>query len=61
MTFEVMWALSASGNEAEECFLRIPQTEYFFDHNLEPSPLETMPNVRLPSSDIYLAFINKIV
>lgn len=54
MTFEVMWALSTSGNEAEECFLRIPQTEYFFDHNFpEPSPLEAMPNFkRLEESEL---------
>ncbi|KAJ3546374.1 hypothetical protein NM688_g5521 [Phlebia brevispora] len=30
-TFKVMWELSVPGGEAEGCFLRIPQTDYFYD------------------------------
>jgi hypothetical protein len=45
-TFNVMWELSASGSDAEECFLRIPQTEYFVVDPPKPEPLEKMPNVR---------------
>ena len=45
-TFNVMWELSSSGSDAEECFLRIPQTEYFFVDKRMPEPLEKMPNVR---------------
>ncbi|KAI0084754.1 D-amino-acid oxidase [Irpex rosettiformis] len=30
-TFKVMWDLSAPGAEAEGCFLRLPQTDYFYD------------------------------
>jgi D-aspartate oxidase/D-amino-acid oxidase len=45
-TFNVMWELSTSGGVAEECFLRIPQTEYYVVDPPKPDPLEKMPNVR---------------
>ncbi|KAF8970428.1 D-aspartate oxidase [Flammula alnicola] len=45
-TFKVMWDLSAPGSEAEESFLRIPQTEYFSVSREKPEPLEKMPNFR---------------
>lgn len=44
-TFDVMWKLSEPGSEAEECFLRVPQTEFFFVPRPQPEPLEKMPNV----------------
>jgi len=53
-TFNVMWELSASGNDAEECFLRIPQMEYMFVDRPKPEPLEKMPNVR--SHPLYIYF-----
>jgi len=54
-TFQILWALSAPGSETEECFLRIPQTEYFFGDRPNATvegetggiePLEAMPEVR---------------
>jgi len=59
-TFKKLWALSAPGSETEECFLRIPQTEYFFgdrpnstvEGDTEPTePLEGMPEVRYNTGD----------
>ena len=45
-TFDVMWELSAPGSEAEECFMRIPHTEYYLQECPRPHPLESfMPNV----------------
>jgi hypothetical protein len=45
-TFDVMWKLSEPGSEAEECFLRVPQSEHFFVPRPQPEPLEKMPNFR---------------
>ena len=42
-TFKVMWEMSAPGGEAEGCFLRLPQTDYFYDGR-DPH-LEWMPDV----------------
>ena len=42
-TFQVMWEMSAPGGEAEGCFLRLPQTDYFYDGR-NPH-LEWMPDV----------------
>ena len=42
-TFKVMWDLSA--NEAEGCFMRLPQVEYYYDEKEGASSLEVMPNV----------------
>lgn len=44
-TFKVMWELSAPGGDAEGCFLRIKETEYFFDGRA--TRLSWMPDVRL--------------
>ncbi|TFK49356.1 D-aspartate oxidase [Heliocybe sulcata] len=46
-TFKVMWELSAPGGEAEGCFLRQKQTEYYCDKQAEPHPLAHMPDFRL--------------
>ena len=43
-TFKVMWELSAPGGEAEGCFLRVPQTDYFYDGR--DTHLDWMPDVR---------------
>ena len=40
-----MWEMSAPGGEAEGCFLRLPQTDYFYDGR-DPH-LEWMPDVWL--------------
>jgi len=50
-TLKTLWQLSESNTETEECFLRIPQTEYFYydrvtGHTPGPDPLEEMPFVR---------------
>ena len=42
-TFKVMWELSAPGGDAEECFMRIPQEEYYIDHR--DTLLDWMPDV----------------
>ncbi|EMD34685.1 hypothetical protein CERSUDRAFT_116873 [Gelatoporia subvermispora B] len=41
-TFKVMWDLSAPGGDAEECFLRLPQTDYYYDGR--DDRLEWMPD-----------------
>ncbi|PPQ84640.1 hypothetical protein CVT26_003931 [Gymnopilus dilepis] len=45
-TFNVMWKLSEPGSDAEESFLRITQTEYFFNDRANPDPLEKLPDFR---------------
>src|ERR1700728_1290910 len=46
-TFKVMWDLSAPGGGAEDCFLRIDQTDYYREKDTKPNPLEMMPDVSL--------------
>ncbi|EFI26802.1 D-amino-acid oxidase [Coprinopsis cinerea okayama7 len=50
-TFDTMWKKSEPGSEAEECFLRVPQTEYFFDEASEIKPLRSMPNFKYLEQD----------
>ena len=47
-TFLEMWDLSRPGGDAEECFLRINQTEFYDKRIPRPNPIETMPNVSSP-------------
>jgi len=44
-TFDKFWELSAPGSEAEECFLRVPQTEYFYNDGSLIKVLKGMPDV----------------
>ena len=44
-TFKVMWDLSAPGGDAEGCFLRIHQTDYFYDGR--DCHLDWMPDVSI--------------
>jgi len=44
-TFEILWEMSASGSDSEECFLRMPQTQFYFDERPKEEPLAKMPNV----------------
>jgi hypothetical protein len=44
-TFLEFWRLSAPGGDAEHCFLRIPQTEYYFSEKPPSDALERMPSV----------------
>jgi len=44
-TFEIFWEMSAPGSDSEECFLRMPQTQYYFDERPGEEPLAKMPNV----------------
>ncbi|KAL4251957.1 DAMOX/DASOX family protein [Abortiporus biennis] len=48
-TFKVMWEQSAPGSDAEHIFLRLPQTEYYFDGR--DSHLEWMPDFKKLSAD----------
>ncbi|KZV88380.1 D-amino-acid oxidase [Exidia glandulosa HHB12029] len=45
-TFQEMWKMSAPGSDAEGCFMRLPQTEYFAEPRARPHPLEVMPDFR---------------
>ncbi|KZT28066.1 D-amino-acid oxidase [Neolentinus lepideus HHB14362 ss-1] len=45
-TFGVMWEMSALGGEAEGCFLRQKQVEYYCDKQADPHPLAHMPDFR---------------
>ena len=51
-TFEVMWEMSAPGGEAEGCFLRISQTDYFYDGR--DVHLDWMPDVSPANPLTYL-------
>lgn len=44
-----MWKLSEPGGDAEQCFLRLRQTEYYASEQPRPNTLERMPGVRLIS------------
>ncbi|KAH6909425.1 D-amino-acid oxidase [Coprinopsis sp. MPI-PUGE-AT-0042] len=51
-TFTEMWKLSGE-NEAEGCFLRLQQTEFFGYERPSPSPLQHMPEFRsLPKDEL---------
>ncbi|KAI0053121.1 D-amino-acid oxidase [Auriscalpium vulgare] len=51
-TFDVMWELSAPGGEAEGCFLRAPQTEYYLVPQANPDFLSFSPDFKhLPPAD----------
>jgi hypothetical protein len=59
-TFDKMWELSAPGSDAEKCFMRLPQTEYYIEAKPRPHELEHMPNVRpilYPSSSAALLMV----
>ncbi|GJE86501.1 D-amino-acid oxidase [Phanerochaete sordida] len=51
-TFKVMWEMSAPGGEAEGCFLRLQQTDYFYDGR-NPH-LEWMPDYAELSPDSFI-------
>lgn len=44
-TFSKMWEMSAPGTESENCFLRLPQTEYYAETKGDDNCLHTMPDV----------------
>ena len=44
-TFAKMWMMSEPGQESEQCFMRIPQTEYYKEKRIGVNCLETMPEV----------------
>jgi len=46
-TFLDMWDLSGPGGGAEECFMRLPQTEFYDTKLPGPNVIETTPNVRM--------------
>jgi len=46
-TFDEMWEMSAPGHPAEECFLRLPQEEYYCEEDYAQSgPFNEWPDVR---------------
>jgi D-aspartate oxidase len=45
-TFDIMWELSTPGGEAEGCFLRAPQTEYYTAKEGNPDLLSFYPDFR---------------
>ncbi|TFK96786.1 hypothetical protein BDV98DRAFT_536232, partial [Pterulicium gracile] len=52
-TFHELWRLSEPGSGAEDCFLRIPQTEYYTEVQPEPHPLGWMPDFQhVPSESL---------
>lgn len=55
-TFEEMWKLSQ--NEAEACFLQLPQTEFFSTQRESPSSLAHMPNVRATHCPIRQSYLS---
>lgn len=49
-TFKKLWAMSEPGSDAEECFLRIDEAEYFHGaDNARTTPLQDMPEFRILS------------
>ncbi|TFK41512.1 D-amino-acid oxidase [Crucibulum laeve] len=50
-TFNTMWELSASGGDAEGCFMRLPQTEYYRTERSKGDTLDLMPNFKELSED----------
>ncbi|KAI0060748.1 D-aspartate oxidase [Artomyces pyxidatus] len=51
-TFDVMWKLSTPGGEAEGCFLRVPQTEYYLVKQAQPDLLSFYPDFQhLPTEN----------
>ena len=47
-TFKTMWDMSREGAPSEQCFMRLPQTEYYCEKREEDNCLEVMPDVRPP-------------
>ncbi|PAV20663.1 D-amino-acid oxidase [Pyrrhoderma noxium] len=50
-TFKIMWEMSEPGKDSEECFLRIPQTEYYAEKRYGANCLEVMPEYRVLAQD----------
>jgi D-aspartate oxidase len=53
-TFDRMWEMSAPGSDSEQCFMRLPQTEYYLETKPKPHELEHMPNFRYLESTEYV-------
>lgn len=51
-TFDVLWDLAKPGSDAEESFLRVPQTQYYRDEIENVDVFKKMPNVS-SSSEIH--------
>jgi len=50
-TFDIMWEMSTPGGEAEGCFLRAPQTEYYAVK--EGNGLHSYPNLQRLEASVY--------
>ncbi|KAH8110280.1 D-aspartate oxidase [Phellopilus nigrolimitatus] len=45
-TFRTMWEMSEAGKDSEQCFLRLPQAEYYCEERPGTTSLEVMPDFR---------------
>ncbi|KAH9036564.1 nucleotide-binding domain-containing protein [Lactarius hengduanensis] len=52
-TFDIMWEMSAPGGEAEGCFLRAPQTDYYATKEENPDSLSFYPDFRHLEASAY--------
>ncbi|KAH9000765.1 hypothetical protein EDB86DRAFT_3063668 [Lactarius hatsudake] len=52
-TFDIMWEMSAPGGEAEGCFLRAPQTDYYTPKEENPDLLSFYPDFRRLEASAY--------
>ncbi|KAI5117888.1 hypothetical protein M0805_002279 [Coniferiporia weirii] len=46
-TFRMMWKMSEPGEDSENCFLRLPQIEYYCEDRPGPNSLEVMPDFKV--------------
>ncbi|KAH9053180.1 nucleotide-binding domain-containing protein [Lactarius vividus] len=52
-TFDIMWEMSAPGGEAEGCFLRAPQTDYYVAKEENPDLLSFYPDFQRLEASAY--------
>ncbi|KAH9062857.1 nucleotide-binding domain-containing protein [Lactarius vividus] len=52
-TFDIMWEMSAPGGEAEGCFLRAPQTDYYAAKEENPDLLSFYPDFQRLEASAY--------
>ncbi|KAI9458838.1 nucleotide-binding domain-containing protein [Lactarius psammicola] len=52
-TFDIMWEMSTPGGEAEGCFLRAPQTDYYAAKEGNPDLLSFYPDFRRLEASAY--------
>lgn len=60
-TFDIMWDLSKPGSDADEPFLRVPQTLYYRDETEKVEVFEKMPNVSSSLRFILSELLDRVV